>query len=237
MPDPTDHHAATDSHAADCCSPASRKIASHFDDRIAELTEESETDFPEMVDVSRTLLELLDDVGSATPTLLELGCGSGALTVALLKRGARQARGLDLSPGMLAVAVKRAAQADVADRVAFSLADAATADVGTADWVLMDRVICCYPHMQSLFAQASRAATRRVAFTVPTSRGWRGLVNKVMWRAENIPLRFGSSGCPGFVHSVDAMERTLAAAGFSLSRADRLGLWYAAVWDRPEVIA
>src|SRR3954467_4236580 len=132
MLDPTDPPAATDSHAADCCTPStpdSRKIASHFDNRITELTSESETDFPEMVDVSRMLLELLDDAQAVSPSLLELGCGSGALTVALLKRGARRARGLDLSPGMLAVAVKRAQQADVADRVAFTLADAATATV------------------------------------------------------------------------------------------------------------
>ena len=113
--------------AADCCATdaADRRA---FDERIAELT--ADTDFPEMVDVSAVLLDLLeDDVEAASPTVLELGCGSGALTVALLKRGAARARGFDLSPGMLAVAVRRAEQADVADRAAFTLGDGATAAV------------------------------------------------------------------------------------------------------------
>lgn len=221
-----------DTCTGDCCSAHSR-IAKHFDNRIEEMT--AETDFPEMVDVSRTLLGLLaDDVGGAAPTVLELGCGSGALAVALLKRGATRARGYDLSPGMLAVAVKRAEQADVADRAAFTLGDAATAAVEPADWVVMDRVICCYPHMGALLDQATRASRVRVAFTVPTSRGWRGLINRVMWPVENIPLRFGRPGCPGFVHPLDKIEARLKAAGFAQRKSDRLGLWHAAVWDRVE---
>jgi magnesium-protoporphyrin O-methyltransferase len=188
-----------------------------------------------MVDVSAMLLGLVDgDVADAAPSVLELGCGSGALAVALLKRGASRARGIDLSPGQLAVAVKRADAADVADRAAFTLGDAATADVDPADWVVMDRVICCYPHMAALLDQATRSARLRVCFTVPTSRGWRGLLNRIMWPAENIPLRFGRPGCPGFVHSLDKIERRLRDAGFTQARSERLGLWHAAVWDRAE---
>src|SRR3954447_4311274 len=105
MLDPgTDSPHASDSPVADCCGEVDPRISSHFDNRIAELTAESE--FPQMVDVSEMLLDLLDDVGEAQPTLLELGCGSGALLVSLMKRGATRARGYDMSPGMLAVAVK-----------------------------------------------------------------------------------------------------------------------------------
>jgi magnesium-protoporphyrin O-methyltransferase len=216
----------------DCCSRDDR-IAQHFDQRIADQSAEAEGDFPEMVDVSAMLLGLLaDDVKSAAPTILELGCGSGGLLLSLLKRGAARGRGVDLSPGMLAVAVKRAEAAYVADRAAFTVGDGATAQVDAADWVVMDRVICCYPDVDALLAQATRAATRRVAFTVPTSRGWRGLINRVMWRVENIPLHFGRSGCPGFVHSLSRIEGRLTAAGFGQHASAHLGLWHAAVWDR-----
>jgi SAM-dependent methyltransferase len=218
--------------AAECCA-ADARIAEHFDGRITELTAEAESEFPEMVDVSSMLLGLLDDATDANPTVAEIGCGSGALTVALLKRGATRARGYDLSPGMLAVAVKRAEQADLADRVAFTVGDGATAEVEAADWVVMDRVICCYRDVERLLATATRAATRRVAFTVPSSRGWRGLANKLMWRGANIPVRLGRGGCPGYVHNNDEIEARLAAAGFTKHATDRLGLWYAAVWDRP----
>lgn len=226
----------TDSPRADCCGEVDHRISTHFDNRIAELTSESE--FPAMVDVSEMLLDLLDDVGDAAPTLLELGCGSGALAVALLKRGATRARGYDMSPGMLAVAVKRAEQADLTDRVAFTMADGAKADVGRADWVIMDRVICCYPDMEQLMATATRAATHRVAFTVPNSRGLRGLINRIGWGVENIPsMLFRKDECATFVHSIRRIEEILSSAGFHQTGRDQLGLWYGAVWDRPGAAA
>jgi magnesium-protoporphyrin O-methyltransferase len=226
---PTDEE-ATRSPIADCCE-VDPRISRHFNGRIAELT--SDGDLPEMVDVSRMLLGLLaGDVESRRPTLLELGCGSGALMTELVSRGAERADGVDLSPDMVGAARRRAEEAGVTGRVFFTLGDGAVVDVEPHDWVVMDRVICCYPAVERLLANATRAATERVAFTVPTSRGWRGLINKVMWRFENVPLLFGRPGCPGYVHDLGRIERTLAAAGFALHAEDRLGLWHAAVWDR-----
>ncbi len=233
MLDPgTDSPQSLDAHAPNCCA-ADARISEQFDERIAELTADGE--LPEMVDVSRMLLRLMNDVGAAAPSVLELGCGSGAMTVELLRRGAVSADAIDLSPHTLDAARRRAAEADVSDRVSFSLGDASLMDHAAHDWVVLDRVMCCYPGVDRLLARATRAATHRVAFTVPTSRGWRGLLNKVMWRAENIPQIFGAGGCPGFVHSIDRIEARLTTAGFTLRSSDRLGLWYGAVWDRAAV--
>ena len=214
----------------DCCDRGAR-IADHFNDRLAEQMDGDE--LPEMVDVSALLLRLMGDVAAAAPSVLELGCGSGALTVELLRRGAVSADAVDLSPDMIDAARRRAALADVSDRAAFVLGDGALIPLAAHDWVVLDRVMCCYPLLDRLLANATRAATRRVAFTVPNSRGWRGLLNQLMWRSSNLPLHFGGSGCPGFVHSIDKIERSLATAGFAKRGSSRLGLWYAAVWDRP----
>lgn len=221
---------AQSSPAADCCE-VDPRIARHFDNRIAELTADGE--LPPMVDVSEMLLGLLSDVGTAAPTVLELGCGSAALMTELVRRGAAHADGIDLSPDMIAAAQRRAVEADVADRSSVVLGDGALIPVEAHDWVVMDRVICCYPNVESLLANATRAATRRVAFSVPNSRGLRGLVNKVGWWVENVPTWLRGNACPTFVHDIDRIERILSRAGFTCSRDARLGLWYAAVWERP----
>ena len=81
----------------DCCAiDADPRIARHFDHRMRSAAVAGE--LPEMVAVSRRLLELLSDVGDLRPTVLELGAGSGALSVALLERGAAAVDGVDLSP-------------------------------------------------------------------------------------------------------------------------------------------
>jgi hypothetical protein len=133
---------------------------------------------------------------------------------------------------MIGAARRRADEAGVGDRATFKLGDGALVKVDAHDWVVLDRVICCYPNVESLLANATRAATQRVAFTVPTSRGWRGVVNKVGWTLENIPTWVRGKSCPTFVHDIGRIERILARAGFARAREDHLGLWYAAVWER-----
>ena len=207
------------------------RISRHFDNRIAELTADGE--LPAMVDVSEMLLGLLSDVASVATTVLELGCGSAALMTELVRRGAASADGIDLSPDMIAAARRRAAEADVADRSSFVQGDGALIPLEAHDWVVLDRVICCYPNVESLLANATRAATRRVAFSVPNSRGFRGLMNKIGWWLENVPTWLRGNACPTFVHDINRIERILGRAGFARSRDARLGLWYAAVWDQP----
>jgi len=214
---------------ADCCE-VDPRISRAFNKRLAELMVDGE--LPEMVDVSRMLLGQLSDVATVAPTVLELGCGSAALLVELLKRGAARGDGIDLSVAMVAGARRRAEEAGVSERMTVIQADGALVRLEQHDWVLLDRAICCYPHVEHLLGNATSAAASRVGFSVPTTRGWRGLVNKIAWRAENIPVRLGRPGCPGYVHDLGRIEATLASAGFTKRSDSRLGLWYAAVWER-----
>lgn len=177
---------------------------------------------------------MLDDVAEVRPTLLELGCGTGAASVRLAEQGARQVTGIDLSPASVEIALRRAANSDLDQkRVRFSVGDAASSQLEPHDWVVLDRVICCYPSAEGLLANALGAAGSRLAFAVPESRGWRGLLNSVGWGAENLwnsVLRRPT--CPGHVHDVDVIQRILVDAGFRMVRHSRRGLWYAAVFDR-----
>jgi ubiquinone/menaquinone biosynthesis C-methylase UbiE len=186
-----------------------------------------------MVNVSaRLLAQLAGDAADLRPTLLELGCGTGAMTVALLKAGATSADGVDLSPESLATARRRADEAGVSERVRFENGDAAVLDLTAHDWVVLDRVFCCYPDVEALLANASGAAARRLAFSVPTSRGLRGLANRIFWGVEAFLTRFQRGPCPGYVHSVDRIEAALSAAGFRRVSHASAWFWYTAVWER-----
>lgn len=218
-----------DDRSPDCCAPeADPRVARRFDARYADWTDD---ELPEMVDVSARLLDGLRDATLRRPTVLEIGCGTGAVSVALLEMGARRVRGVDVSPASIDLARRRATAAKVADRSDFEVAGGADVRGEPFDWVVLDRVICCDRHVDRLLDAAFGVASERVALSVPESRGLNGLVNRVLWRAENV-LDFFSGGCYGYVHDLRRIERRLASAGFAASSVARVGLWHVGIYDR-----
>jgi hypothetical protein len=73
------------------------------------------------------------------------------------------------------------------------------------------------------------AAKRIYAFTVPTSRGWRGAAARLEEWFENAWNSLRGEPCPGYVHDLDLIEDRLASAGFRLRHRDRQGRWHIAI--------
>ena len=215
----------------DCCTPADPRIARQFDARYEDWTPDE--GFPELVDVSGAILDLMTDAPLRRPSVLDLGCGTGALGVALLEMGASRVTGIDLSPASIDLARRRADDAGFAESSAFIVGNAAEAKVTPHDWVVLDRAICCYGDVDGLVGRAMELAHERIAISVPESRGWRGLVNRPLWLAEFAWDRW-HGGCRGYVHDLRRIELRLAAAGFAPAGSDRIGLWHIGLYDRPK---
>ncbi len=150
------------------------RIARAFDRQNAGLSSDP-AKWPRPSPVTLRLLEMLDDVTTVRPTVLEIGCGTGAASVRLAQQGARQVTGIDLSPSSIEIALQRAENAGLDDtQISFVVGDGASSALEPHDWVILDRVICCYPSVERLLANAAAAAGSRLAFAVPESKGWRG---------------------------------------------------------------
>lgn len=216
----------------DCCGPtADPRVARRFDRSWSEWDDAE--GFPEMVDVSAHLLDLLRDTPLMRPTVLEIGCGTGGVSVALLEMGARHVKGVDLSAASVDLARRRAVAAGFREeQAAFEVGQGAAVRDERHDWVVLDRVLCCDGHPDRMLDAVIGAAQRRVALSVPESRGWRGLLNRPMWAAE-AAWDMLSGGCRGYVHDLRHVERRLGAAGFRPAASDRVGLWHVGVYDRP----
>ena len=210
----------------DCCSDGHEAtIARHFDNRDF-------SDAPLLHSTSARLLDQLRDVGELHPAVLELGSGAGALAVALVEDGADHATGIDLSPISVDAARRHAEESGVEDRATFSVGDAALSDLKPHDWVVMDRVICCYHDMDRLLANALPAVRGRLAVSVPESRGMRGLLNQILWRLDDALDAIRGDRCPGHVHDIRRMHRIVGEAGLRLRSEQRAELWYTAVYER-----
>jgi magnesium-protoporphyrin O-methyltransferase len=187
---------------------------------------------PGLVAVSQRLRDALLSLDPTGRTVLELGCGRGGLLLGLVQAGAARATGLDLSPASIDAARNRFERVQLSEHAHLSVGDAARVPLEPHDWVILDRVICCYADVERLLANTLPAARHIYAFTVPTSRGWRGVIARLEEWFENAWNTLRGRPCPGYVHDLDLIEERLAIAGFRLRHRDRQRLWHVAVYER-----
>lgn len=187
--------------------------------------------------VSGPLVVALQEEGLEGRTVLDVGCGVGDVLLALLARGARTGTGMDLGSGGIREARALAAARGLADRATFLVGDGAAGPLPDADVVVLNRVLCCYPDVEGLVANAAAAAGRVVAFTAPVDRGVAGVFNRLTtwWSNRWYALRRGKyGGFRVFIHDLGSVERRLSAAGFARTYVRRVrGVWQLEVFARP----
>lgn len=164
-------------------------------------------------------------------TVLDIGAGVGAVHHALLEAGAASAVDVDASGPYLAAARNEAARRGLADRVTYLKGDAvALADaVGQADLVALDRVVCCYPHVDALVRLAAERTRRRLGMVLPRDdapiRAMVGLGNR--WSAlRDNPFRV-------HVHRAATVHAVAIAAGLVPVSVHRGLIWQTMVFERP----
>lgn len=110
--------------------------------------------------------------------------------------------------------------------------DGAEIELPRHDFVVLDRVICCYDDGDWLLERSMAQAERAYAITVPESRGLRGGWNRITYAIGGLLDRVRGED-PVYLHDVRRMERRLTAAGFRLDHAERLGKWHVGIYSRP----
>ena len=123
---------------------------------------------------SRRIFEFVKKQGVEGRTVLEVGGGIGAIQIELLKAGAARAVSIELTPTYEKEAAALLREAGLAERVDRRLLDFATAGtaVESADIVILNRVLCCYPDMPRLAGAASDHARELLVMSFPKGSWW-----------------------------------------------------------------
>jgi SAM-dependent methyltransferase len=164
-------------------------------------------------------------------SLLDIGGGVGAIHHALLDAGAATAVHVDLSVDYIAAARDEATRRGHGDRLHFVHGDfvALAPELGVADVVTLDRVICCYPDMETLVERAAAKARRLFGAVFPVDSWWmRATVGAV-----NALQRVRRSAFRVYVHSPAAIDAVLRRNGFERRTRRRTVLWEVATYARP----
>ena len=173
--------------------------------------------------ISRRIIELLKEQGVEGLTLLEIGGGIGAIQLELLKAGLASAVSVELTPSYEASAAELLREAGFADRVERRVMDFVDAgpQVGAADIVVMNRVICCYPDLPRLAGAAADRARGILVMSFPKERWWTRLV---VWMA-NVGMVITRREFRIFLHPMAEIITTGEKHGLSKA-VDRPGLFW-----------
>jgi magnesium-protoporphyrin O-methyltransferase len=179
---------------------------------------------------SRRIVELLGAQGVRDRTLLEVGGGIGAVGIELLKAGAARAVSVELTPTYEEAAGALLREARLEDRVERRVMDFAEAgaDIGVADIVVMNRVICCYPDMPRLAGAAADHARGLLVMSFPNDRWW----TRLGLTLANIGLRLMRRQFRVFLHPPSLILATVEQHGLR-TRLNRRGVvWQVAALER-----
>lgn len=179
---------------------------------------------------TRVLLAALKAEGVDGKTLLDIGGGVGAIQHDLAAAGVRQVVAVDASSAYLHLARAEAERRGYAGRAVYhhsNFVDLAP-DIGPADIVTLDRVVCCYHDVDSLVGLSAARAGRLYGLVYPWDSWWvrlaRPLLNAGFWLRRN-PFRI-------FIHPGQTVEGLVRRQGLTPSFYRRVGLWQVVVYRR-----
>ena len=156
-------------------------------------------------------------------TVLEIGGGIGAIQLALLRDGAAASTNVELSASYEPFARELIDEAGLDGRVVRRVADfVAEADtVPAADVVILQRVVCCYPHAERLVASAAAHARRVLVLTFPVDRLWIRLLVPI----ANAWMRLRRSKFRIFAHRTSAVIASAREEGLALETRRAGAFW------------
>jgi SAM-dependent methyltransferase len=207
-----------------------------FDDWVDHWSKQSRKK-PTVAGVTAPLLRGLEEAGIHDRTVLDVGCGIGDLAIEVVRHGAVQAFGVELSAKAVDEARRLAVERGVADRTSFDVGDGSQMRLPNADVVVLNRVFCCYRDAEALLDNSLSAAGSVYAFTTPPSKGLGGAFVKTQARFWNVWYRLRDRKFQGFrvfIHDVDRIDARVQSAGFRpIRRERRRFVWHLAVYTRP----
>jgi len=179
---------------------------------------------------SKRIFDFIRARGVEGKTLLEVGGGIGAIEIELLKAGMARAINVELTPTYEVAARELLVEAGLTDHVERKVMDFAQAgpEVETADVVVMNRVICCYPDMPKLAGAAANRTKGLLVMSYPNRRWWTRLGLTV----ANFGFRVIRLQFQVFLHPPDLIQAAVQERGFRTRFNERGLLWQVNAFER-----
>jgi hypothetical protein len=179
---------------------------------------------------ARRIVDLLQTRGLAGRTVLEIGGGVGALQLELLKAGAGRVVSVEASPAYEDAAGQLMREAGLDGRIDRHVVDFAAMPQGipAADFVVLHRVVCCYPDFQALVTPAAARTRETLAMTFPRGAWW----TRFGVGVANVVERLRRHSFRAFVHPSESIVAAAERRGLCRAAEHRGVIWHVVALDR-----
>jgi SAM-dependent methyltransferase len=179
---------------------------------------------------TRMLLDLIRASGVRGASILDIGAGIGVIDHELLRDGAGHAVLVDASQPLLEAARSEARRRGHLDRIDFVDGDfvSRAAAIDPADIVTLDRVVCCYPDMESLIRLSASRARSLYGLVLPRDR-W---IVRFGVRVVNLWFRLRRFAYRSYAHSNARVDAIAANEGLRPRAEDRTLFWRVVLYER-----
>jgi 2-polyprenyl-3-methyl-5-hydroxy-6-metoxy-1,4-benzoquinol methylase len=170
----------------------------------------------------RKLESLLDRLGMKGTRVLDLGCGSGQVSLLAASMGAH-VQAIDIAPRMLEIARESAQHAGLGGQVVFTQGDIAVCALSEADVVLLVGVVEYYQDFAPVVARAAAAAKRHLVIAH---------TNRVFYRMLLRRRLFAVSGASVYFHPMSEVIAAATRDGLTLAEELRDHAYTILVFER-----
>ena len=179
--------------------------------------------------VQNMLLDGVRSGGVEGMSILDVGCGAGALHLALLAEGAASAVGVDMSEEMLGHARTFAESKGYRERTKYITGDVVTSEeIAPADITFMDKVVCCYEHLPNLLSRVISNTRGLLAISHPRDIWYaRWLFKTQIFVSELFRADFRP-----WWHDWKRMEAMIELEGMELVTKGETAMWSVLVYRR-----
>ena len=178
---------------------------------------------------ARRLIAFLEREGIEEATVLEIGGGVGEVQIELLSWAlpARSTSSSRLRTRTRRRSSPRSGSRGSANRRIHDIA-ADPGGIASADVVVLNRVVCCYPDYERLLGAAADHAKRLLVFSYPP----RNAISRLSDRSTEPRFKLRGKEFRAFVHPPSAMFGVLEERGLRLAYAHQPVVWQIAGFAR-----
>ena len=161
--------------------------------------------------MTRLLVHALKEENLENLSLLDIGGGIGPIPLELLPSGLNKITDVDASQGYITVA-KSEMEKHNHQNVAYLHGDFVdiSKQVENHDIVTLDKVICCYPHVDNLLKTSLSKANTYYGLVYPQAN----ILSRVAVYFLNVKLKLKKNPFRTFIHDPKFVHHTFIKAGF-----------------------